>query len=411
MMIWVVDDLARWLVAWRHQAITWTNIDFSSVRYCGINLRAISREPQLLFSTMSLKTILLRLLPYLPRANELHHLRVSRVNESVWNASDNECCYVFQRGPNSSSGKKAAASNPAKTQAKSATQLHSKSSRKPVNNLPSRAGSAAASHRPTTSSSAKKPANNSPLRLRQNNATKSGASGSSSQSTSSASAIPGPSHTSSPLRRADSPSAMLIRKQSADAMSNSSLSEGMLGDTTFGSSTTLDDDSVSMCSCRAVKGSFSVPVSDIESEGWPEALLMDDSMGGSQSSPGDPQHECESADDYINWELTAPIHFMPDVLLPVWSVQFLAEVWCEMCVVPKNYAHCSCFVCVFLWVGTGQFYWHLQSCFNDIRPTSNSTSVDTAPTWETWIQIWTTWLFLDANTASLPDAVSCQHGL
>ena len=42
---------------------------------------------------------------------------------------------------------------------------------------------------------------------------------------------------------------------------------------------------------------------------------------------------------------------------------------------------------------------------------SNSTSVDTAPTRETWIQIWTTWLFLDANTASLPDVVSCQHGL
>ena len=29
-----------WLAAWRHQAITWTNVDLSSVRSCGINLWA-----------------------------------------------------------------------------------------------------------------------------------------------------------------------------------------------------------------------------------------------------------------------------------------------------------------------------------------------------------------------------------
>ena len=35
--------LLQWLIAWWHQAITWTNGDISSVRYFGIHLRAISR--------------------------------------------------------------------------------------------------------------------------------------------------------------------------------------------------------------------------------------------------------------------------------------------------------------------------------------------------------------------------------
>ena len=34
--------LRWWLDAWRHQAITWNNVDLSSVRSCGIHLRAIS---------------------------------------------------------------------------------------------------------------------------------------------------------------------------------------------------------------------------------------------------------------------------------------------------------------------------------------------------------------------------------
>ena len=33
-----------WLVAWRHQAITWTNVDLSSVRSGDIVLRAISQQ-------------------------------------------------------------------------------------------------------------------------------------------------------------------------------------------------------------------------------------------------------------------------------------------------------------------------------------------------------------------------------
>ena len=36
--------LRWWLVAWRQQAITWTNADLSSIRFCCIHLTAISRE-------------------------------------------------------------------------------------------------------------------------------------------------------------------------------------------------------------------------------------------------------------------------------------------------------------------------------------------------------------------------------
>ena len=36
--------LRQWLVAWRHQAITWTNVDLSSVRSCDIPLGAISQK-------------------------------------------------------------------------------------------------------------------------------------------------------------------------------------------------------------------------------------------------------------------------------------------------------------------------------------------------------------------------------
>ena len=36
--------LRQWLVAWWHQAITWTNVDLSSITSSGIHLRAISQE-------------------------------------------------------------------------------------------------------------------------------------------------------------------------------------------------------------------------------------------------------------------------------------------------------------------------------------------------------------------------------
>ena len=58
---------------WQHLPITWTNVDFSLVRFCGIHLRAISLWVlKLLFCIMSLKSILLRLLPHLPGASEIN---------------------------------------------------------------------------------------------------------------------------------------------------------------------------------------------------------------------------------------------------------------------------------------------------------------------------------------------------
>ena len=71
---WGQHWLRWWLVAWRHQAITWTNVGDSLMRCCGIHLRAIlHRVPKLLFHTMNLKIILLKLLPHPPKANELTH--------------------------------------------------------------------------------------------------------------------------------------------------------------------------------------------------------------------------------------------------------------------------------------------------------------------------------------------------
>ena len=57
----------------RHQAITWTYVDFSSVRFCGIHLRAISQlVPEPLFCIMSLNIILIIVkLPHLLGSSEL----------------------------------------------------------------------------------------------------------------------------------------------------------------------------------------------------------------------------------------------------------------------------------------------------------------------------------------------------
>ena len=37
-------SLVQVMACWRHQAITWTNVDLSSVRSCGIHLRTLSKE-------------------------------------------------------------------------------------------------------------------------------------------------------------------------------------------------------------------------------------------------------------------------------------------------------------------------------------------------------------------------------
>ena len=52
--------------------ITWTNVGFSLVMFCGIDLGAISLwVPPLLLCIMSLKIILLKFLSLFLRANEL----------------------------------------------------------------------------------------------------------------------------------------------------------------------------------------------------------------------------------------------------------------------------------------------------------------------------------------------------
>ena len=73
--------MAIWIgikIGWRHQAITkiTSTNGLLIVWLCGIDLRTISpRVPKLLFSSMSLNIILLKLLPYLPWDNGLTWLR------------------------------------------------------------------------------------------------------------------------------------------------------------------------------------------------------------------------------------------------------------------------------------------------------------------------------------------------
>ena len=59
---------------WRHQAITWTNVDFSLLRPYALHkhVRAIpQREPTFLYTIIFVKIILLKLRPHLPETKEL----------------------------------------------------------------------------------------------------------------------------------------------------------------------------------------------------------------------------------------------------------------------------------------------------------------------------------------------------
>ena len=63
----------QWLVAWRHQAIAWTNVDLSLVRSSDNHLRAISQEishPSVI--KISLKITCLKFHSDLPVANEIN---------------------------------------------------------------------------------------------------------------------------------------------------------------------------------------------------------------------------------------------------------------------------------------------------------------------------------------------------
>ena len=60
---------------WRHQAITWTNIDWSSVKSSDIHIRAISQEmSQLSVTKIHLKITYLKFNSNFPGANELTSL-------------------------------------------------------------------------------------------------------------------------------------------------------------------------------------------------------------------------------------------------------------------------------------------------------------------------------------------------
>ena len=61
-----------WLVAWRHQAITWINVEVSALRSSDVHLKAISLEiSQPSVTKISVKIIFLRFYWNLPGANEL----------------------------------------------------------------------------------------------------------------------------------------------------------------------------------------------------------------------------------------------------------------------------------------------------------------------------------------------------
>ena len=63
--------LRWWLVAWRHQAIIWTNVDLSWVRSSGIHMSAILQEiPQPSVTEISRKITYLKFYSNIPGANE-----------------------------------------------------------------------------------------------------------------------------------------------------------------------------------------------------------------------------------------------------------------------------------------------------------------------------------------------------
>ena len=64
--------LRQWLVAWWHQAITWTNVDWSSAKSSDIHIRAISLEmPQPSITKICLKITCLRFHSNFPGAYKL----------------------------------------------------------------------------------------------------------------------------------------------------------------------------------------------------------------------------------------------------------------------------------------------------------------------------------------------------
>ena len=70
--------LRYWLVAWRHHAITWTNVDLPPVRSIGIDLSTILQEilqPSII--KISWKITFLKFLWNLPGADELMAIQLN----------------------------------------------------------------------------------------------------------------------------------------------------------------------------------------------------------------------------------------------------------------------------------------------------------------------------------------------
>ena len=69
----------HWLIYWWHRAFRWTNLDDSSLRAFGINLRAILRDMfKICIANTSMKIINSSLYPRLQGANELSSMNALR---------------------------------------------------------------------------------------------------------------------------------------------------------------------------------------------------------------------------------------------------------------------------------------------------------------------------------------------
>ena len=69
---WSQHWLKLWLFAWQYQAITWPNVDLSTLLFCGIHLRVIPQEERMtVIYNMSSGITLLKLLTHLHGVNEL----------------------------------------------------------------------------------------------------------------------------------------------------------------------------------------------------------------------------------------------------------------------------------------------------------------------------------------------------
>ena len=77
--------LKQWLVAWRHQAITQTNVDLSSNFFCGINMgEHLQEELMKLIRNACLDVTLLQSLPHFQGDNELIISAPEQRRKSKW---------------------------------------------------------------------------------------------------------------------------------------------------------------------------------------------------------------------------------------------------------------------------------------------------------------------------------------